>query len=67
MGEKQEWIYRGQIIPRDRLITIEAVVTRVNDEERTLTGDGFLSVDNRVIYAMKDFTVRRQMSGDPGM
>ena len=67
MGQKQEWTYRGQIIPRDRLITIEAVVTRVNDGEQTLTGDGYLSVDERVIYAMKDFTVRRQTLRDPGM
>ena len=67
MREKQEWTYRGQIIPRDRLITVEAVVTRVNDEDRTLTGDGYLSVDDRVIYAMKSFTVRRQTPRGPGM
>ena len=59
-GEQHEWTYRGQIIPKNHVITVEAVVTRVNEHERLLAGDGFLSVDGRVIYAMKNFTVRQQ-------
>ena len=58
LNTKHEWIYRGQIIPRDKLVTVEAVITAVHDETLTLTADGFLSVDGRVIYAMKNFTVR---------
>jgi acyl transferase domain-containing protein/3-hydroxymyristoyl/3-hydroxydecanoyl-(acyl carrier protein) dehydratase len=59
-GERHEWTYRGQVIPADHLVTVEAVVTAVNDGTQQLSGDGFLSVDGRVIYSMKDFTVRRQ-------
>ena len=60
MDEKHEWIYRGQIVPSDHMITVEAVVTAVNDQDRLLKADGFLLVDGRVIYAMKDFAVREQ-------
>jgi 3-hydroxymyristoyl/3-hydroxydecanoyl-(acyl carrier protein) dehydratase len=60
IGQPHEWVYRGQIIPTDHLVTIEAEVTAINDEARLLTADGFLSVDGRVIYGMKHFTVRQQ-------
>jgi 3-hydroxymyristoyl/3-hydroxydecanoyl-(acyl carrier protein) dehydratase len=60
MNARHEWTYRGQIIPGDRLVTVEAVVSEVNNENQSLTGEGFLSVDGRVIYAMKNFTVRRR-------
>jgi 3-hydroxymyristoyl/3-hydroxydecanoyl-(acyl carrier protein) dehydratase len=55
---KHEWTYRGQVIPRDALVTVEAIVTAVDDAARTLTGEGFLCVDGRVIYGMKNFVVR---------
>ena len=55
---KHEWTYRGQVIPRDALVTVDAVVVAVNDAEKSLTGGGFLSVDGRVIYGMKNFVVR---------
>ena len=56
-GEKHEWTYRGQIIPTDREVVIEAVVTGVDDTRRLLRADGYLFVDGRTIYGMKDFTV----------
>ena len=57
-GGKHSWIYRGQIIPADREVTIEAAVTHVDDAQRLLRADGFLVVDGRVIYQMKDFAIR---------
>jgi 3-hydroxymyristoyl/3-hydroxydecanoyl-(acyl carrier protein) dehydratase len=53
-----EWTYRGQVVPRDALVTVEAVVIAADDATRTLTGEGFLGVDGRVIYGMKNFVVR---------
>ena len=53
-----QWTYRGQIIPGDREVTVSATVTGIDDEEQTIAADGYLSVDGRVIYAMKDFTLR---------
>jgi len=60
VGTPHEWIYRGQIIPKDKLVTVEAVVTAVDEAARLLTADGYLSVDGRTIYGMKHFTVRQR-------
>src|SRR5581483_11752940 len=59
INQPHEWTYRGQVIPTNSMVTVEAVITGVDDEQRLLKGDGFLSVDGRVIYGMKNFTVRR--------
>jgi acyl transferase domain-containing protein/3-hydroxymyristoyl/3-hydroxydecanoyl-(acyl carrier protein) dehydratase len=57
-GDSHRWTYRGQIVPRDRLVTTQAIVTAVDDARRWLRADGFLSVDGRIIYQMNDFTLR---------
>ncbi|MGK2905402.1 MAG: hypothetical protein ACSLFH_03535, partial [Desulfuromonadales bacterium] len=58
LGEKHSWNYRGQIIPSNDKVMVEAVVTSVDDEKKLLKANGYLSVDGKVIYQMKDFTVR---------
>jgi len=60
MGRRHSWLYRGQILPSDSRVTVEAWITAVDDMERTLSGDGFLSVDGRLIYRMNDFTLRME-------
>jgi 3-hydroxymyristoyl/3-hydroxydecanoyl-(acyl carrier protein) dehydratase len=57
-GGKHTWLYRGQVIPRSRQVTVTAVVTARDDATRRLTADGLLEVDGRTIYKMKDFTLR---------
>lgn len=57
-GDAHRWVYRGQIVPGDRRITVRAVVTAVDDARRRLKADGFLDVDGRLIYQMNDFTLR---------
>ncbi len=57
-GEKHEWVYRGQIIPTDHEVTVEAVIISFDDEKKLLKADGFLHVDGRTIYGMKDFSLR---------
>ena len=59
-GRGHRWLYRGQIIPANTRVTVEAWVTGVDEEEKVLAADGFLSVDGRVIYQMNDFTVRME-------
>ncbi|NUN52471.1 MAG: type I polyketide synthase, partial [Planctomycetaceae bacterium] len=59
-GTTHSWRYRGQVIPGDRLVTVEAVVTGVEDGRRVLAADGFLSVDGRVIYGIEGFRIRRE-------
>lgn len=54
---KHEWVYRGQVVPRDQRVTVSAVITKVDDTTKELAAEGFLSVDGRVIYQMKDFSL----------
>lgn len=56
LDRKHEWIYRGQVLPTDAEVTVDAVVTAIDDAARTVTANGFLVVDGRVIYEMRDFT-----------
>jgi len=58
LGDEHRWVYRGQVIPADRLMTTRAVVTAVDDARRWVKADGFFSVDGRVIYQMSDFTLK---------
>lgn len=55
--EKHRWVYRGQIIQADKLVKVQACVTAVDDDRRTVRADGWLSVDGRVIYKMVDFSL----------
>jgi len=58
LGMKHSWLYRGQVVPSNRRVTVEAWITAVDDKQRIMTAAGFLSVDNKTIYQMNDFTVR---------
>ncbi len=58
LGRKHSWLYRGQVVPTNRLVTVEAWITAVDNEQKTLTAAGFLSVDGKTIYQMNEFTVR---------
>jgi acyl transferase domain-containing protein/3-hydroxymyristoyl/3-hydroxydecanoyl-(acyl carrier protein) dehydratase len=51
------WVYRGQVLPTDREVTVVLEVTAADAQARRLTADGFLSVDGRVIYQMTGFTL----------
>jgi acyl transferase domain-containing protein/3-hydroxymyristoyl/3-hydroxydecanoyl-(acyl carrier protein) dehydratase len=58
LEETHRWLYRGQVIPTNRQVTVEAWITAVDDNRQTITAAGFLSVDGKLIYQMNDFTVR---------
>jgi acyl transferase domain-containing protein/3-hydroxymyristoyl/3-hydroxydecanoyl-(acyl carrier protein) dehydratase len=58
-GVEPRWTYRGQVIPRDARVAVQASVTAVDEPSRTLTVEGWLSVDGRLIYRLEDFTVGR--------
>lgn len=64
VGEEHEWVYRGQIIPTDNEVTVEAVITDIDDERRLIHADGYLVVDGRVIYQMKKFSLRAGTDAD---
>jgi acyl transferase domain-containing protein/3-hydroxymyristoyl/3-hydroxydecanoyl-(acyl carrier protein) dehydratase len=58
IGMKHTWSYRGQVIPKDDLVTVDACITRIDDQEHLIVADGFLKVDGRIIYSMKDFALK---------
>ncbi len=58
LNQHHEWLYRGQIIPGDDTVTVEAVIKHVDNDRRMVTANGYLSVDGRTIYQMTDFTLR---------
>ncbi|HYR02230.1 MAG TPA: hypothetical protein VES58_02720, partial [Syntrophobacteria bacterium] len=55
---RHRWLYRGQVVPTNSRVTVQAWITAVDEEKRVLTADGFLAVDGKVIYQMNDFTVK---------
>jgi 3-hydroxymyristoyl/3-hydroxydecanoyl-(acyl carrier protein) dehydratase len=57
LQKRHQWIYRGQVIPVDRLVTVDCEIAAWDDARRAVTANGFLLVDGRVIYQMRDFTI----------
>lgn len=62
LGQEHSWLYRGQIIPEDEKVIVQACINGVDDEGLWLKADGFLSVDGRIIYQMNDFALRMTTS-----
>ncbi len=54
---RHQWIYRGQVLPSNRQVTVQAVITKVDDTKKTAYADGFLIVDGKLIYSMKNFVL----------
>ncbi len=58
-GKSHNWTYRGQILPKNRLITVEAVVTEVTEHPvPMITASGYLQVDGLYIYKMENFGIQ---------
>ena len=58
METPHTWVYRGQILPKNRLVTVEAVVTEVKEHPfPTITAEGYLQVDGLYIYKMENFGI----------
>ena len=53
------WTYRGQILPDNKRVRVEAHVTSIqNEPESAIFVDGLLSVDGLVIYKMENFGLK---------
>jgi 3-hydroxymyristoyl/3-hydroxydecanoyl-(acyl carrier protein) dehydratase len=58
-GAEHGWIYRGQILPANRQVTVEAEITHIlDDPDPCILADGFLKVDGLYIYQMKNFGIK---------
>jgi 3-hydroxymyristoyl/3-hydroxydecanoyl-(acyl carrier protein) dehydratase len=58
LAVSHSWTYRGQITPANRCMTIEADVKLCDDSRRLLVADASLAVDGKVIYLMRDYSLR---------
>jgi len=59
MGDPHSWSYRGQVIPENKSIEVDAVITKMVDTPMpTLYANGFLKVDGLYIYQMENFGLR---------
>ena len=59
MDEPHSWSYRGQVIPENKTIEVDAVITKMVDTPvPTLYANGFLKVDGLYIYQMENFGLR---------
>jgi len=55
-NSRHSWTYRGQIIPKNKTVAVEALITRVIDDPYPIIkADGLLSVDGLPIYKMENF------------
>jgi len=51
-------MYRGQVIPHNNTVMVEATVTQRDDSSGLMVADGKLCVDGLIIYEMKDFRLQ---------
>jgi 3-hydroxymyristoyl/3-hydroxydecanoyl-(acyl carrier protein) dehydratase len=59
IGRDHRWTYRGQILPVNRRVTVEAAITEiVAAPQPTIFAEGYLLVDGLPIYRLEDFGVR---------
>jgi hypothetical protein len=47
-----------EVVLKDKTVTVEAVITEMDDDARSIRGDGLLMVDGLVVYKLTDFTLR---------
>jgi 3-hydroxymyristoyl/3-hydroxydecanoyl-(acyl carrier protein) dehydratase len=58
-GSENEWLYRGQVIPRNKKVEVTALITSVTEGDAPeIIADGYLCVDGLLIYQMKQFGFR---------
>jgi 3-hydroxymyristoyl/3-hydroxydecanoyl-(acyl carrier protein) dehydratase len=57
-GRSHRWTYRGQVLPSNRRVTVEASVTEVIESPHpALIAEGFLVVDGLPIYRMEEYGI----------
>jgi 3-hydroxymyristoyl/3-hydroxydecanoyl-(acyl carrier protein) dehydratase len=64
-GRRHNWTYRGQIIPKNKTVVVEAEIVHVHESPSpTIRANGLLSVDGLPIYTMENFELALVPSTD---
>ena len=59
IGSPHQWTYRGQVIPENQTIEVEAVVMEIQETPLPMIkANGYLKVDGLYIYQMENFGFR---------
>ncbi|MBU2590924.1 MAG: type I polyketide synthase, partial [Nitrospinae bacterium] len=58
IGEKHAWLYRGQIVQKNKEVKIQAVVNSIDDDNLIIRADGYLSADGKYIYQMMNIGIQ---------
>ena len=59
LENEHEWIYRGQVIPANKKVEVDADIIAVEEKPfPAVYANGFLKVDGLFIYEMKNFGLR---------
>ncbi len=57
--QKQQWDYRGQVIPTNEKVLVDGIITHLEEgESPMIMADGWLQVDGIFIYKMQGFGYR---------
>ncbi|MDR1085157.1 MAG: hypothetical protein LBP22_09960 [Deltaproteobacteria bacterium] len=56
-GQSHSWLYRGQIPPSSREMSLGLLVSNLDTQNKFLNFSGLLSVDGLVVYQVDNFTV----------
>ena len=54
---EHEWVYRGQVVPKNSQIQTVAEIVEVDHERKRLKANGFLLVDGLLVYRMHNFII----------
>ncbi|MEZ4744179.1 MAG: beta-ketoacyl synthase N-terminal-like domain-containing protein [Bdellovibrionota bacterium] len=57
IGGKHEWLYRGQVLPTNKKITVDVDVVSICPKTHAISARGYLQVDGLTIYEVKEFSV----------
>lgn len=57
LNSRHTWIYRGQVVPTNRRVSVQANIREIDEETRTVIADGYLMVDGVVIYQIDRFGI----------
>ena len=57
-GSEHRWVYRGQVTPGIRHVTVMAEITARDENRREVEARGWLCVEEKIIYGMEAFRIR---------
>ncbi len=57
LATRHTWIYRGQVLPTNKKVQVQASIREIDEETQTVWADGYLMVDGLVIYQIQNFGI----------